>query len=129
LRFSSSAMPIGERALDEQRQDEDQEVVADGLLERRVGQRPRVVLEADEALGVGEVVPLERLRQVVEAVDAREHDRQDHEAEEQHEGRPDEQHDLGPLAARARARSPGLRGGGRARGNRGPGRLDDAGHG
>ena len=83
-----------------------------------------VVLEADEAFGVGEVVPLERLRQVVEAVDRGEEHRQDHEAEEQHERGCDEECDLDPLADRARARArPGGRG--RTRGKRGPGRVQN----
>ena len=79
-------------------------------------ERPDVVLEADEALGVGEVVPLDRLRQVEEAVDAGEHDRQDHEAEEDDERRPDEEHDLEPTCgpcpcaiAGASGRGPGPR--------------------
>ena len=71
-------------------------------VELGVGERADVVVEADEAIGVGEVLPLERGRQVVEAVDGGEHDRKDHEAEEEDERRSDEEDDLEATCGRRR---------------------------
>ena len=78
-------------------------VLQDRALELGGGERADVVVEADEATGVGEVLPLECGRQIVEAVHTGEHDRNDDEPEEKDERRPDEEDDLKALASRAGA--------------------------
>src|SRR5690606_23656040 len=85
-----------------------------------IGEGTDVVVDADEAFERREAVP------VVEAVDGGERDREDHEAEEDDEGGAGAERDRERRSPVAR-RAGGAPGGGRARGDRGPGRSG-AGH-
>ena len=101
-----------QRPLDQDRGDQDGEVVADRLDEVRVGERLDVVAEADEPLQRGEPVPGEQ------AVHRGQAHRQDDEGEEDDQRGAGEERDLQPLAGLSRPEGP--LGRGRARGGRGP---------